>query len=190
MFFVWNQTKNKSRERPKSAPYLRLKIAAAFLDRSKAFDSISLEVLLKKLETLHFDQNAISLIQSFLTGRTQRVVFSTSKYDWINKYQGVPQGTVLGPLRFNLYVNSMLNNLPENSLLVHYADDTFVFVAANCINTGITNLERILEKLIDYFVSHRLKINAEKTEFIVSSKNASMKKVVTSSVILSNRKSV
>ena len=63
---------------------------------------------------------------------------------------------------------------------MQYADDTFVFVAAKCNNTGITNIERILEKLIDYFVSHRLNINAEKTEFTVffkSSKNASIKNV-------------
>ena len=116
-------------------------LAAAFLDLSKAFDSISHEILLKKLEILHFDPNAISLIQSFLTGRTQRVVLSTSKSDWINLYQGVPQDTVLGPLLFNLYVNSMQNIMPESSNLVQYADDTFVFVAANCINTGITILE-------------------------------------------------
>ena len=155
-------------------------VAAAFLDLSKAFDSISHEILIKKLEILHFYPNAISLIQSFLTGRTQRVVLSTSKSDWINLYQGVPQGTVLGPLLFNLYVNSMQNIMPESSNLVQYADDTFVFVAANCINTGITNLERILEKIIDYFVSHRLNINADKTEFIVfckPSKNASIKNV-------------
>ena len=53
-------------------------VAAALLDLSKTFDSISHETLLKKLETLHFDPNAVSLIQSFLTGRTQRVVLSTS----------------------------------------------------------------------------------------------------------------
>ena len=70
---------------------------------------------------------AVSLKQSFLTGRTQNVVLSTSKCDWIN-------------------VNSMQNIMPERSNLVQYADDTFAFVAANCINTGNTNLERILEK--------------------------------------------
>ena len=120
------------------------------------------------------------MIQSFLTGRTQRVVLSTSKSDWINVYQGVPRGAVLGPLLFNLYVNSMQYIMPESSNFVQYADDTFVFVAANGVNTIITNLERILEKLIDYFVSHRLNINVEKTEFIVfckPSKNASTKNV-------------
>ena len=52
--------------------------------------------------------------------------------------------------------------MPEDSYLVQYADDTFVFVATDCINTEITNLERVLEKLIDCFVSYRLTVNAEK----------------------------
>ena len=58
--------------------------------------------------------------------------------------------------------------MPESSNLVQYADDNFVFVAANCINTGITNHERILEKLIDYFVSQRLNMNAEKQSLVSS----------------------
>ena len=131
------------------------------------------------LETLHFELNAVSLIQSFLTGRTQRVVLSTSKSDWINLYQGVPQGTVLGPLLFNFYVNSMQNIMPERSNLAQYADDTFVFVVANSINTRITKREKFLEKLIDYFVSHR-QHKCPKNRFIVfckPSKNASIKNV-------------
>ena len=56
--------------------------------------SISHEILLEKLKELHFDKKAVSLIESFLIGRTQRVVISTSTSDWINLYQEVPQGTV------------------------------------------------------------------------------------------------
>ena len=119
-------------------------VAGAFLDLSKASDSISHELSSKSWKKLHFDPNAISLIQTFLTGRTQRVVLSTSRSDWIILYQGVPQGTVLGPLLFYLYVNCMQNIMPKSFNLVQYADDTFVFVAANCIKFGITNLERIL----------------------------------------------
>ena len=108
------------------------------------------------------------MVQSFLTERTQRVVLSTSKSDWIRLYQRVPQGTVLGPLLFNLHVNSMQNIMPKTSNLVRYADDPFVFVAANCNNTGITNLERNFGTLIDYFVSHRLNMNAEKNSLSAS----------------------
>ena len=69
-------------------------VTAAFLDLSNAFDSISHEILLEKLKKLHFDKKAVSLIECFLIGRTQRVVISTSTSDWINLYQEVPQGTV------------------------------------------------------------------------------------------------
>ena len=158
----FSQLKNKKRK------YNNHFVAAAFLDPSKAFEFVSHEIFLKKLETLQFDLNAVSLIQCFFTGRTQRVVLSTSKSDWIILYQGVHQGTVLGPLLFSLYVSSMQNIMLESSNLVQYADDTFVFIAANCIITGITNLERILEKLIDYFVSHRLNINAKKQSLLSS----------------------
>ena len=110
----------------------------------------------------------LNLVQYADDTLTKRVVLSTNKSDWIQLYQCVPQRTVLGQLRFNLYVNSMLNNLSENSKLVQCADDTFVFVAANCINTGIINLQRILEKLIVYFELHQLNINAKKQSLLVS----------------------
>ena len=77
-------------------------VTAAFLDLSKAFDSISYEIILEKLKEFHFDKKALSLIESFLIGRTQRVVLSTSTSDCIILYQGVPQGTVLGPLLFKI----------------------------------------------------------------------------------------
>ena len=88
-------------------------VGADFLDLIKAFASISHEILLKKLETHHFDIGAVSLIRSLLTGRTQRVVLSASKLDWFNLYQGVSEGTVLDPLLFNVYANSRQFIMPE-----------------------------------------------------------------------------
>ena len=76
--------------------------AAAFLDLSKAFDSMSHEILLEKLHYLNFDEKAIKMIKSFLTGRYQTVKLSTCSSDWIQLYQGVPQGTVLGPLHITI----------------------------------------------------------------------------------------
>ena len=153
-------------------------VAAAFLDLSKAFDSISHEILLEKLENLGFDQIAISFIGSYLSNRTQKVVIQNTSSDWIDLYQGVPQGTILGPLLFNLYVNSMQSAIQEPCELVQYADDTFLFVSNECLNTAVSQLETNAANLVDYFEKHRLNLNESKTEFIVfckRSKNNSTK---------------
>ena len=153
-------------------------VAAAFLDLSKAFDSISHEILLEKLENLGFDQIAISLIGSYLSNRTQKVVIQNTSSDWIDIYQGVPQGTILGPLLFNLYVNSMQCAIQEPYELVQYADDTFLFVSNECLNTAVSQLETNAANLVDYFERHRSNLNKSKTEFIVfckRSKNNSTK---------------
>ena len=71
--------------------------AAAFIDLSKAFDSISHEILLQKLTMLKIDDNAMSMMESFLINRQQKVTLPSGCSDWIQLYQGVPQGTVLGP---------------------------------------------------------------------------------------------
>ena len=90
----------------------------------------------------------MSLIENFLIGRTQRVVLSTSTSEWINLYQGVPQGTVLGPLLFNIYVKNMKNSIQSSLYLVQYADDTFLFVAAKDIATGVDYLQKGIKNFL------------------------------------------
>ena len=74
----------------------------AFLDLSKAFDFINLELMIQKLAILGFSILTQNLITSYLSNRTQRVIMNNVKSEWSVVVQGVPQGTVLGPLLFNL----------------------------------------------------------------------------------------
>ena len=128
--------------------------------------------MLQKLEKLNFDSTSISMIRSFLTCRTQKVCLETVCSDWINLYQGVPQGTILGPLLFNIYDNSMHLHETEPVKIVQYADDTFLFAANEDIEVGINQLERVIEILLVFFQNHQLNLNATKTEFIFFSKKS------------------
>ena len=78
-------------------------ITAAILDLSKAFDSINHKILLHKLHELGFSKNALNVIESYLSHRLQKTIVNHVESDWIELYQGVPQGTVLDPLLFNLF---------------------------------------------------------------------------------------
>ena len=81
-------------------------------------------------------------------------------------------------LLFNIYVNNMKNSIQSPLYLVQYADDTFLFVAAKDIATGVDYLQKGKKQLFDFFAIHRLNVNADQTEFIVfckSSKNSSIK---------------
>ena len=94
-------------------------VHAALLDLSKAFDSISHEVLIEKMLSFGFSNGANALIASFLNKRIQRINVNGIFPDWIEIKRGVPQG----PLLFNLYVNDIQERLYEGCTLIQYADD-------------------------------------------------------------------
>ena len=109
--------------------YEKKVVTAAFLDLSKAFDSIDHSLLLEKLKHLGFCSSAILFIKSYLSNRHQRLVIPEAESNWPEVSQGVPQGTVLGSLLFNLYVNHISNFI--NWSLMQYADDAVILSAKN-----------------------------------------------------------
>jgi hypothetical protein len=144
-------------------------VSAAFLDLSKAFDSLNHEILQLKLEEIGFTIPAAQLIHSYLQNRMQRVNVNGTKSTWYATYQGVPQGTILGPILFLIYVYDLHHFVGSNNIC-QYADDTAVFVSGKSTKQNSQELEVICDKLLEYFKMHRLKVNISKTEYIIFSK--------------------
>ena len=106
---------------------------AAFLDLSKAFDSINSEILSNKLANLGINISAQKLFGSFLSDRVQSVVLSDILSDSLSVERGVPQGTVLGPLLFNLYIKDMHEQVGNKTELIQYEDDTVIITFCHSI---------------------------------------------------------
>jgi len=143
-----------------------------FLDLSAAFDTVDHDILLRRLAT-SFGISGLTLkwISSFLTGRTQAVVFrgATSAYTTVT--HGVPQGSVLGPLLFLLYTADVTAVAGRHNVSVHvhsYADDTQLYTSCFAVDgpASAVQLLRCIDDISQWMASNRLKLNVDKTQFI------------------------
>ena len=139
----------------------------AFLVLSKAFDLISHPILLRKTKLLGFSEKANTILKPYLENRVQKVKFSKYGSKRMALNRGVPEGTVLDPLLFNIYVNDMKGDTDVNSNIIQYADDTFIFCSGKTISESKLHLEKSIAELILFFMKNELNINESKTEFII-----------------------
>lgn len=137
-----------------------------FLDFKKAFDSIKHEILLVKLNQYGIRGVSLKLISSYLTNRFQYCVtqHAISKMDKI-KY-GVPQGSILGPLLFLLYINDIIN-IRLTPDMVLYADDTNVFFSGKDIDSLEKQANRWLQHLSIWLTANKLELNTKKTKYVI-----------------------
>ena len=141
-----------------------------FLDFTKAFDSVPHERLLLKLHAYVIRDPLLSWVRSFLTNPQQRVVLRGHYSSWTAVVSGVPQGTVLGPILFLIYINDITRNVASQSKL--FPDDMKVYKALRNVHKDTQILQDDLNALEQWSTDWQLSFNTTKCEVMrISQKN-------------------
>lgn len=141
-------------------------VLGVFIDLKKAFDTVSHKILLKKLQNIGVVGRALQIFKSYLSGRSQIVKIGKYLSCPKNVNYGVPQGSILGPLLFLIYINN-IQEIGLSADVTLYADDTSLFYFGDSINSIIPNLQSDLDLLNSWFRSNLLTINIAKTNYII-----------------------
>ena len=143
-----------------------------YLDLSKAFDNLYYDILLSKLNYYGLKWNVLQLLKSYISGRCQYVQLGDVKSSTHAVVCGIPQGSVLGPLLFNIYINDITQTTSKFNIIM-YADDTTLMSTLE--NFGALNNIAVIEgeinreiSIISYWLhSNQLLLNTAKSKFMV-----------------------
>ena len=135
------------------------------LDLQKAFDTVDHDILCKKLESIGV--LSVDWFRSYLTGRKQYVHINSISSDPGLVTCGVPQGSILGPLLFLIYVNDMETSIDSDCKLILYADDSAIFYAHKDPHVISSKLGSVLDKCSTWLVNNKLSLHLGKTECIL-----------------------
>ena len=149
-------------------------VLLVMLDLSAAFDTLDHEILLRRLETcIGLKGAALDWMRSYLTGRHQRVHIRESSSEKMKLTTGVPQGSVLGPLLFLIYILPLKDLIESYKILRHgYADDSQLYDrlrlrSSSKVQDTIRNMERCLADIRTWMQSNKLMLNDSKTEVLI-----------------------
>lgn len=137
-----------------------------FCDLSKAFDCVEHENLLLKLEHYGVSNNSLGLLKSYLTDRTQKVTVNGTVSSGAPLYMGVPQGSILGPLLFLIYINDLPFFTKDMCEVVLFADDTSLIFKIDRQKENYDDVNNALSNVLHWFTTNNLLLNTKKTKCV------------------------
>ena len=145
-------------------------VILVLLDLSAAFDTIDHAILLERLSTLGIQDLALEWLSSYITDRTQSININGQFSSETSLHYGVPQGSVLGPLLFSLYITPLGQIIRQHNVKFHqYADDNQLYLAFTRANTStaVTQMEEGLQDIKTWMQNNKLQLNDGKTEVML-----------------------
>jgi len=146
-------------------------ILTVMLDFKRAFETIDRDILICKLRKFGFGDLSVKLLASYLKDRQQFTKINDVKSDLIENVSGVPQGAVLGPLLFIIYIND-LHTVVKNVSVNLFADDTLVYFSGKNVTDVLTKLNCDLQNITQWLKINKLKLNTDKTKAMIISKSS------------------
>ena len=145
-------------------------------DLSKVLDCLSHKFLIAKLHAYGFSLNALRLVHSYLINRKQRTTINTKYSSWEEILFGVPQGSILGPLLFNIFLCDVFFIMNETEI-ASYADDNTPYTSCQNIDNVIRTLENDSVRLFKWFSNNQMKANKDKCHLLLSNKQGVTMKI-------------